>query len=110
MTDAPAITSEDSRVSDFFALLKPKVMSLVVFTGFAGLWVAPGFHQMHPFLAFVAMLCLALGAGAAGAINMWYESDIDAIMKRTQKRPIPMGRVAPAEGLAMAVIFSIFSV
>lgn len=109
-TAPTTIIAEDSRVSDFFALLKPKVMSLVVFTGFAGMWIAPGFHQMHWLLASVGMLCLALGAGAAGAANMWYERDIDAVMKRTQNRPIPVGRIAPAEALAMAVIFSVLSV
>lgn len=106
---APALMAESS-VSDFFALLKPKVMSLVVFTGFAGMWVAPGFHDMHPLLIFVAMLCLALGAGAAGATNMWYDRDIDSVMTRTKQRPIPMGRVNPADGLGFAVILSVFSV
>ena len=100
----------ESRVSDFFALLKPRVMSLVVFSGFAGLWVAPGVENMHPFLIAIAMLCLAVNAGAAGAINMWYDRDIDKIMKRTRGRPIPMGRVEPEEALAFGVILSIFSV
>jgi protoheme IX farnesyltransferase len=95
-------------VADYLALLKPRVMSLVVFTGFAGLFVAPG--EMHPLLAAVAVLCIAVGAGAAGAINMWYESDIDAVMERTRGRPIPAGRVAPAEALAFGVILSLFSV
>ncbi len=104
------ITESEATVSDFFSLLKPRVMSLVVFTGFAGLWVAPGAAELHPFLAVVAMLCLAVGAGAAGAINMWYDRDIDAIMKRTQMRAIPQGRVIPAEGLAFGIILSIISV
>jgi protoheme IX farnesyltransferase len=95
-------------VADYLALLKPRVMSLVVFTGFAGLFVAPG--EMHPLLAAVAVLCIAVGAGAAGAINMWYESDIDAVMERTRGRPIPAGRVAPAEALGFGVILSLFSV
>ena len=82
------------------ALLKPRVMSLVVFTGYAGLVVAPG--SLHPLLAAVAVLCIAVGAGAAGAINMWYDRDIDALMQRTRKRPIPDGRVAPEEALAFA--------
>jgi protoheme IX farnesyltransferase len=98
----------ESRVSDHFALLKPKVMSLVVFTGFAGMWVAPG--HIHPFLGAVAMLALAVGAGAAGAINMWFDRDIDAIMKRTAGRPIPVGRVAPAEALALGIVLSLISV
>ncbi|MBI4030687.1 MAG: protoheme IX farnesyltransferase [Proteobacteria bacterium] len=100
----------DSRIRDFYALLKPRVMSLVVFTGFAGMWVAPGFHALHPFLAAVAMLCLAVGAGAAGAINMWYERDIDAVMSRTRGRPLPMGRMEPAEALGFAVVLSILAV
>ncbi len=96
-----------ARVSDYFALLKPRVMSLVVFTGFAGLVVAPG--AMHPLLAAVAVLCIAVGAGAAGAINMWYDRDIDALMERTRKRPIPAGRVAPDDALACGVTLSLFS-
>ncbi len=97
-----------SEVSDYIALLKPRVMSLVVFTGFAGLMVAPG--ELHPLLAAVAVLCIAVAAGGAAAINMWYERDIDAIMTRTSRRPIPMGRVEPAEALAFGSILSLFSV
>ena len=100
--------SEGARLGDFVALLKPRVMSLVVFTGFAGLIVAPG--SLHPLLAAVAVFCIAVGAGAAGAINMWYDRDIDAVMERTRRRPIPAGRVAPAEALAFGVVLSIFSV
>lgn len=100
----------ESRVRDFYALLKPRVMSLVVFSGFAGLWVAPGFEAMPPLLAAVAMLCLAVGAGAAGAANMWYERDIDAVMHRTRGRPLPMGRMIPAEALGFAVVLSILAV
>jgi protoheme IX farnesyltransferase len=98
----------DALVSDYLALLKPRVMSLVAFTGFAGLVVAPG--SLHPLLAAVAVLCIAVGAGAAGAINMWYDRDIDALMRRTRKRPIPAGRVAPDEALAYGVTLSLFSV
>ncbi len=97
-----------SQVGDYLALLKPRVMSLVVFTGFAGLVAAPG--SLHPLLAAVAVLCIAVGAGAAGAINMWYDRDIDAVMQRTCHRPIPAGRVAPAEALAFGVTLSLFSV
>ncbi|MCB1681183.1 MAG: protoheme IX farnesyltransferase [Rhodospirillales bacterium] len=100
----------DSRVSDFVALLKPRVMSLVVFSGFAGLWLAPGVEAMNPVLAVIAMLCLAVNAGAAGAINMWYDRDIDAVMHRTRGRPLPMGRVDEAEALAFGLTLSIFSV
>lgn len=100
----------ESRVRDYYALLKPRVMSLVVFSGFAGMWVAPGFHEMHPFLAMIAMLCLALGAGAAGALNMWYERDIDAVMKRTRGRPLPMGRIDPDNALGFGLFLSFFAV
>jgi len=96
------------QVGDYLALLKPRVMSLVVFTGFAGLIAAPG--TLHPLLSAVAVLCIAVGAGAAGAINMWYDRDIDAVMQRTRRRPIPTGRVAPEEALAFGVTLSLFSV
>lgn len=99
-----------SRVSDFVALLKPRVMSLVVFTGFAGMWVAPGLGSVHPFLLAVAMLCLAVGAGSAGAMNMWFDRDIDEIMKRTRNRPIPSGRVLPEEALGFAIVLQIMAV
>ncbi len=100
--------SAGSRARDYVALLKPRVMSLVVFTGFAGLVVAPG--GLHPLRAAVAVLCIAVGAGAAGAINMWYDRDIDAMMERTRKRPIPAGRVAPDKALAFGVTLALFSV
>ncbi len=96
------------QAKDYVALLKPRVMSLVVFSGFAGLLVAPG--TIHPFLAAVAVLCIAVGAGAAGAINMWYDRDIDAIMMRTRGRPIPMGKVPASEALSFGIILSLFSV
>jgi protoheme IX farnesyltransferase len=88
-------------VADFVALLKPRVMSLVVFTGLVGLLLAPG--GLHPALAVIAVLCIALGAGAAGALNMWYERDLDALMRRTADRPIPAGRLAPETALAFAL-------
>lgn len=109
-SDIHIYEGKESRVSDFFALLKPRVMSLVVFTGFAGLWLAPNVQDLHPFLIVIAMLCLAVNAGAAGAINMWYDRDIDAIMHRTRGRPIPMGRVDADEALALGIVLSIFSV
>src|ERR1700742_3745013 len=84
-------------VGDFFALLKPRVMSLVVFTGLAGIVVAPG--PVDPLTAVTALLCIAVGAGASGALNMAYDSDIDAVMSRTATRPIPMGKIARGEVL-----------
>ncbi len=101
---------KESRVSDYFALLKPRVMSLVVFSGFAGLWVAPGVGDLHPLLLAISMLALAVNAGAAGAINMWYDRDIDAVMNRTRGRPIPMGRIDADEALSFGIILSVFSV
>ena len=83
-------------------------MSLVVFSGLAGLLVAPG--TLHPILAVVAVLCIAVGAGASGAINMWYDRDIDAVMERTQKRPIPMGRMIPGDALGFGIVLAIGSV
>nr|MBP7906271.1 protoheme IX farnesyltransferase [Alphaproteobacteria bacterium] len=77
---SPFPVVDESRVGDFIALLKPRVMSLVVFTGFGGLWLAPGLESMNPILALIAMLCLAINAGAAGAINMWFDRDIDAVL------------------------------
>ncbi len=89
---------------DFVTLLKPKVMTLVVFTGAAGMIVAPG--ALHPVLALTAILCIAVGSGAAGAINMWYDRDIDAIMRRTRGRPIPAGKVEPESALAFGVVLA----
>lgn len=93
---------------DFFALLKPRVMSLVVFTAFAGLVLAPG--HINPVLGAIAILCIAVGAGASGSLNMWYDADIDAVMSRTATRPIPAGRIAPNEALAFGLVLSVFSV
>ncbi len=109
MNDATIIIPE-STVRDYFSLLKPKVMSLVVFTGFAGMWVAPNVSSLHPVLAATAVFCIALGAGAAGAINMWYDRDIDAVMNRTKNRPIPMGKINPDEALTYGIILSVLSV
>ncbi|HXX25097.1 MAG TPA: heme o synthase [Pseudolabrys sp.] len=95
-------------VSDYLALMKPRVMSLVVFTALVGLAVAPG--SLHPVAAFTALLCIAVGAGAAGALNMWYDADVDALMTRTARRPVPMGRVQPGEALAFGLTLSGFSV
>jgi protoheme IX farnesyltransferase len=108
---APALSDRalgESVVGDFVALLKPRVMSLVVFTGLAGLILAPA--SIHPVLGAIAVLCIAVAAGAAGAINMWYDRDIDAIMSRTRARPIPAGRVEPAEALGFGVVLAIAAV
>jgi protoheme IX farnesyltransferase len=99
-TEQPVFAS----VGDYVALLKPRVMSLVVFTGLVGMLLAPG--TLHPVLAFIAILCIAIGAGASGAINMWYDRDIDAIMSRTKGRPIPCGRIAPGEALGFGVVLA----
>ena len=93
---------------DYIALLKPRVMSLVVFTALVGLLVAP--VSLHPFEAFCAILFIAVGAGASGALNMWYDADIDAVMRRTAKRPVPSGRVEPGEALAIGLGLSGISV
>jgi len=95
-------------VEDYIALLKPRVMSLVVFTALVGLLVAPG--HVHPVVGFTALLCIAIGAGASGALNMWYDADIDAIMKRTLRRPIPAGRILPGEALAFGSTLAVGSV
>ena len=95
-------------VGDFVALMKPRVMSLVVFTALAGLLVAPG--HLHPVLGFTALLCIAVGAGAAGVLNMWYDADIDAVMTRTATRPIPAGHVQPSEALAFGMTLAVGSV
>jgi protoheme IX farnesyltransferase len=102
----PRISEAD--VADYVALLKPRVMSLVVFTALVGLLIAP--VHVHPVLAFTSILCIAVGAGASGALNMWYESDIDALMSRTANRPIPRGRVTPPEALTFGMTLAFFSV
>lgn len=103
-------THTQSSVGDYFNLLKPRVMTLVIFTGVCGMILAPNSEAMHPFLAIIAILALSVGAGASGAVNMWYDRDIDAIMNRTKDRPIPAGRVPAAEGLTFAIVFCVFSV
>jgi heme o synthase len=89
-------------VADFVEILKPRVMGLVVFTGLVGLVMAPS--HIHPVLAAIAVLCIAFGAGAAGAINMWYDRDIDALMRRTAGRPLPAGRMLPGEALGFGIV------
>ncbi|MBT8460764.1 MAG: heme o synthase [Boseongicola sp.] len=110
MSDISASVQRDYEPTfgDYFALLKPRVMSLVVFTALVGLLVAP--VSLHPIEAFAAILFIAIGAGASGALNMWYDADIDAVMRRTAKRPVPSGRVEPGEALAIGVGLSGISV
>ena len=97
-----------SSAGDWFALLKPRVVALVVFTGLVGVLVAPG--HLNPVLGFTAVLCIAVAAGAAGALNMWYERDIDAMMRRTANRPVPAGRIAPAQALGFGLTLAAGSV
>jgi heme o synthase len=104
--DAPAVSA--ASVHDYWSLLKPRVMTLVVFTALVGLVAAPG--QMHPGLAAIAILCIAVGGGASGALNMWYDADIDAVMRRTSTRPVPAGRVTPGEALGFGLFLSAASV
>jgi len=103
---APRIS--EAEVGDYVALLKPRVMSLVVFTALVGLVIAPG--HVHPVLAITSLLCIAVGAGASGALNMALEGDLDARMTRTANRPIPRGRITPSEAMAFGVILAFFSV
>ena len=111
MTDASINTQTlepEASFGDYVALLKPRVMSLVVFTALVGLLAAP--VGVHPMIGFASILFIAVGAGASGALNMWWDADIDAVMKRTAKRPVPAGKVAPGEALAVGVALSGFAV
>src|SRR3954468_4106034 len=103
---SPRISEAD--VGDYIALLKPRVMSLVIFTALVGFFLAPG--HVHPVLAITSILCIAVGGGASGALNMWYESDIDALMSRTANRPIPRGRITRDEALTFGMTLAFFSV
>jgi protoheme IX farnesyltransferase len=103
-----AFAVSEASVGDYVALMKPRVMSLVVFTALVGLMVAPG--RLHPVIGFAALLCIAIGAGAAGALNMWFDADVDAVMSRTARRPIPAGRVLPQEALAFGMTLAFGSV
>ena len=107
-TATPAALAGGESVTDYVALLKPRVMSLVVFTALAGMLLAPG--TLHPVLALSAILCIAVGAGASGAINMWYDRDIDGLMTRTRDRPIPAGRMEPGAALGFGVVLAVGSV
>jgi protoheme IX farnesyltransferase len=105
----PVLTSAaPARWQDYFQLLKPRVMSLVVFTGLTGLVCAD--THMHPVLAAVAILCIAVGAGASASLNMWFDADIDARMRRTRGRPVPSGKVQGADALGLGVTLSLLSV
>jgi heme o synthase len=106
--EAAAFAISEASVGDYIALMKPRVMSLVVFTALVGLMVAPGY--LHPVLGFAALLCIAIGAGAAGALNMWFDADVDAVMSRTKSRPIPAGRVLPQEALGFGMTLAVGSV
>ncbi len=107
-SEASAPPAADPSVGDFVTLMKPRVMSLVVFTALTGMIAAPG--HMHPLLAAIALLAITVGAGASGALNMWYDADIDAEMARTTGRPIPRGRVTPGTALGFGIVLSLFSV
>ena len=100
--------TSNASVSDYFELLKPRVMSLAIFTAIIGLLLTP--NNMHPFLSIFSIIAIGAGAGAAGAINMWYDRDIDLVMDRTKYRPIPSGRVKPEEALTLGIVLSIFSI
>lgn len=107
--EAASFTSaQDASIRDYLRLLKPGVMSLVVFSGFVGMVMAPG--SLHPFLQAITILCIALGSGGGAAINMWYDRDIDAQMRRTATRPIPAGRIAPDDALFLGLFLSMTSV
>ena len=106
--NAPLADTGEAQFGDYIALLKPRVMSLVVFTALVGLLVAPG--ALHPIEALAAIIFIALGAGASGALNMWWDADIDRIMKRTSRRPIPAGKIAPSEAMALGFALSGISV
>ena len=103
----PALAGNGT-AADYFALLKPRVMSLVVFTALAGLLAAPG--HIHPWLAFMTLFAISLGAGAAGCLNMWFDADIDGLMKRTASRPLPQGRLLPGEALGFGLTLAVGSV
>ncbi len=106
--ETAAFAISEGSVGDYMQLMKPRVMSLVVFTALVGLVVAPGY--LHPVLGVAALLCIAIGAGAAGALNMWFDADVDAIMSRTRQRPIPAGRVLPREALGFGMTLAFGSV
>jgi len=105
LQDEPVLSGA---VGDYIVLLKPRVMSLVIFTAFVGMMLAPA--GIHPVIGVTALLCISVGAGAAGALNMWYDADIDVIMQRTRARPVPAGRISAREALGFGMILSVGSV
>lgn len=107
-SNADAFRISEAGPRDFFSLMKPRVMSLVVFTAFVGMILAPG--TINPFLGFVAILAIAVGAGASGALNQWYDADIDAVMSRTKTRPIPSGKMTGGEAMTFGLVLSVLSV
>jgi protoheme IX farnesyltransferase len=108
MSEAVVANWSEGDVEDYVALLKPRVMSLVVFTALVGMVAAPS--TLNPVLAFISLIAIAAGAGAAGALNMWYDADIDRLMRRTRTRPIPAGRLNPAEALGFGIVLAAFAV
>ncbi len=109
MSNATALNfGQEAQFTDYFALLKPRVMSLVVFTAAVGLLVAP--VSVNPVIAFASILFIAVGAGASGALNMWWDADIDEVMKRTQARPVPSGRITPRNAMILGLWLSVISV
>ena len=108
LRNGPALEAREPSVEDFVTLMKPRVMSLVVLTALTGMVAAPG--VIHPVLGLIAIVAITIGAGASGALNMWYDADIDAHMARTAARPIPRGRVSPQEALQFGIVLSVFSV
>ncbi len=107
-TPTPEVGLSEATAGDFIALLKPRVMSLVVFTAFVGLMAAP--TPFDPLFSAIAILSIAIGAGASGALNMWYDADIDRLMSRTARRPVPAGRMLPGEALGFGLVLSFLSV
>jgi len=105
---APRYEPSIATAGDYLALMKPRVMSLVVFTALVGMVIAPA--HIHPVIGLAALICISVGAGAAGALNMWYDADIDAVMTRTRSRPIPQGRIAPGEAFAFGITLAGFAV
>jgi len=108
LNNTDSFRKEDSSVEDYISLLKPRVMILAIFSSICGLILAPG--NIHPFLSFVAIICISMGAGASGAINMWYDKDIDSLMNRTKNRPVPRGAIFSSNALGFGVVLGLLSV